>query len=68
MLIIILRILIILAISYWLSKIVADFIRRIRTDKKDNHINKNPHSSQKDDVLDICPECGKLKRKNHRCP
>lgn len=27
-----------------------------------------PRGKEKDDCIEICPECGHLREKNHRCP
>ena len=59
---IIIRILIPLALGYWLSRIIMSYLKQ-----RGQNTNLKDHP-EKDNVIDICPECGQVKDKNHRCP
>ena len=61
MLSILLKFLMPIALFYLTQKVALDFIRQIK--------NKDGKSSKrnKDQVIEICPECGEVRRAGHRC-
>jgi len=63
---ILIRILLVVFLSYYLSKILLNFLERNQiSSKKKNSSSENKSS---ENYIDICPECGRVKEKNHRCP
>ncbi len=60
------RIFIVVLIAYVLSKVILGFLNKNQNSGENNN-NSSTRQSNKN-YIDICPECGRVKNKNHRCP
>ena len=64
MLYVIFRIVLAIFFAIFLSKILFRFLKLEGFDDSETKSSKKT----REDVIDICPECGRVKKRGHRCP
>ena len=64
MLYVIFRIAFAVLLAVFLSKIIFRFFKLEGFDDSETKSSKKTN----DDVIDICPECGRVRKEDHRCP
>ena len=57
------RILVVFMVAYFLSKLLINFLSQCTSLQK-----RDSHPKTETDTIDMCPECGRVKEKYHRCP
>lgn len=66
MLYVIFRIAFAVFVATVLTRLLLKLLRLNKFLKDDRESNRN--RGFQDDCIDLCPECGRVREKNHRCP
>lgn len=60
------RILFVVLVAYFMSRILFNFLEQMNIIRRKHDI--EPTNTSQKNYIDICPECGRVKERNHRCP